>query len=120
MLYVIPEMKSIKYIPYAKEYRVWRSRLTNEEYVAIADELNSRINGGEIHTSSWIPGSNWRGTVYHPIYEKACLNDENEAAKCFGLFLWVVMMEREEAWSFGRYEKNNIPIEGLTYFRITI
>lgn len=28
------------------------------------------------------------------------------------------MIEHPEAWSFGRYELDGIPIEGLTYFRI--
>jgi len=51
------------------------------------------------------------------IYE-ACGEDEEMAAKCFGLILWVVMMEREETWSFGKYEKHGIPIEGLTYFKL--
>ena len=27
-------------------------------------------------------------------------------------------MNRPEAWSFGRFEKNSIPIEGMTYYRI--
>ena len=29
-------------------------------------------------------------------------------------------MEHDETWAFGRYELNNVPIAGLTYFRITI
>ncbi|MBI5778364.1 MAG: hypothetical protein HZA49_02790 [Planctomycetes bacterium] len=36
-----------------------------------------------------------------------------------GLILWVVYMERPDAWAFiGRYEKDNIPIGNLTYFRV--
>ena len=78
----------------------------------------SRISGSEIETSSWIPGSDWSGTVFQPIYEKACNQDESAAAKFFGLILWHVVMEHEEWWSFGRYKLGNIPIDGLTYFRI--
>ena len=87
---------------------------------AIVDELNGRIDTNDIHTSSWIPGSDWSATVFDPIYKKACLQDEEDAGKCFGLFLWVVMMDRPEAWAFGRYEKNQIPIEGLTCFRVNV
>jgi hypothetical protein len=40
------------------------------------------------------------------------------SAKFFGILLWQVIMDRPEAWSFGRYEKDGIPIEGMTYFRL--
>ena len=107
----------IMQIPHRYDYDVWRSRLTHDELQAIQDELNQRVSGTEVHTSSWIPGSDWTGTVYQPIYD-AC-QDQESAAKFFGLFLWEVMMNREgEAWCFGRYEKDGIPIEGLTYFRV--
>jgi hypothetical protein len=119
MLYTI-DKEPIEYIPYTHNYNLWRSRLTVAEYDAIVNELNGRVNQGPIHTSSWIPGSDWTGTVFQPIYEKACNHNEDLSGRCFGLFLWVVMMERPEAWAFGRYEKDNIPIRGLTYFRIDI
>ncbi len=118
MLYSVEEGKRIEFIPHEKDFRIWRSRLTDSEYQAIVDELNSRINKDEVHTSGWIPGSDWTGTVYKPIYSKACLGDETQAGLCFGLFLWVVMMERPEWWSCGHYEKDGIPIKSLTYFRV--
>jgi len=118
MLYSIEQGKYIDNIPYQRDYDTWRGRLTNDQYNAIITELNNRIDSGEIHTSSWIPGSDWSDTVYQPIYENACLHDEVLAGKCFGLFLWVVMQNHPDVWSFGRYEKNGIPIEGLTYFRL--
>jgi len=119
-LYSVDDKKIITTIPYNKKYRLYRSRLTNAEYDAIVDELNRRIDSNEVHTSSWIPGSDWTGTVYEPIYTKACNYDVDEAGKCFGLFLWVVMMNRPENWSFGHYKKKDIPIEGLTYFIVHI
>ncbi|KAA3618536.1 MAG: hypothetical protein D8M58_21370 [Calditrichaeota bacterium] len=118
MIYSIDEGKVINYIPHAEEYDVWRKRLSDSEYEAIVDELNNRINSTEIQTSSWIPGSDWTGTVFEPIYTKACLNDVTQAGLCFGLIVWVVMMSRPETWAFGRYEKNGIPIRGLTYFQV--
>ena|SRR5438874_331696 len=108
----------ITYIPHEREYRIWRSRLTDPQYQAIVDKLNSMIGVGTVHTSSWMPGHDWSGTVFQPIWEHACLRNDEAAAKCFGLILWEVMMDHPERWSFGRFEKNNIPIEGLTYFRI--
>ena len=41
------------------------------------------------------------------------------AAQFFGLILWNVFRERaDEYWAFGRYKKGDIPIAGLTYFRV--
>ncbi len=71
-----------------------------------------------IHTSSWMPGSNWEDTVWQPIYMDACQYDEIAAGLCFGLFVWEAFLEHAEVWSFGRYEINGLPIRGLTYFRI--
>jgi len=118
MLYSIDEDKPINYVPHERNFRIWRSRLSDPEYQAIVIELNSRISGNEVQTSSWIPGSDWSGTVWEPIYTKACQGNETESGLCFGLIVWVVMMERPEAWAFGRYEKDGIPIRGLTYFRV--
>jgi len=120
MLYSIDNQQYIKKIPYEQDFRRWRSKLAPSEFAAIQSELNARIDGNEIHTSSWIPGNDWSGTVYDPIYRKACDGDASASGKCFGLFLWVTLMERGEAWAFGRYEKNGVPIEGLTYFKLGV
>ncbi|MEE9555404.1 MAG: hypothetical protein V3W18_14040 [candidate division Zixibacteria bacterium] len=120
MLYSIDKEQLINYIPHQREYEIWRSRLSDEEYQAIVNELNNRIANDDIHTAGWIPGSDWTDTVFQPIYEKACLLDEEAAGKCFGLILWIVMMEHPDAWSFGRYEKDGIPIESLTYFKVDV
>ncbi|MBI4502823.1 MAG: hypothetical protein HY700_16885 [Gemmatimonadetes bacterium] len=118
MLISMDTGKKVKRIPHRVDYERWISRLTTQELDDIRAELTRRITGGEVHTSSWIPGSDWRGTVFQPIYERACNKDERAAALCFGLILWVLMMDRPDRWSYGRYEKNGIPIEGLTYFRL--
>lgn len=110
----------INHIPHEDEFNLWRNRLTGDEYNAIIDTLNRRIDSSQIETAGWIPGNNWAGTVYEPIYTKACNYDEDQSGLCFGLFVWVVFLYREDAWSFGKYEVNNIPIRSLTYFRIQL
>jgi hypothetical protein len=84
------------YIPHRASYDAWRKQLTPAEYDAIFDELDRRVSKGDVHTSSWIPGANWMGTVFQPIYDKACHYDEEAAAKFYGLILWHVMLERDE------------------------
>ena len=118
MLYSIDDAKIINYIPHEKSYRMWRSRLSDLEYEAIVQEINSRINEKEVQTSSWIPGSDWTGIVWEPIYSKACNKNIEDSGLCFGLLVWVVMKDRDETWAFGRYSKDGIPIKGLTYFQV--
>jgi len=118
MLYSIDSSAYMNFTPYEDEFKIWRSRLTNEQYDRILRELDSRVSGDEIHTSSWMPGSDWTGTVFDPIYSIACRCDEEASAKFFGLILWEVIKSRDDVWSYGRYEKDGIPIKGLTYFKL--
>ncbi len=120
MLYSINKQQFVKTIPHEKQYRAWKKRLSTVEIAAIASELNRLIDKCPVQTSSWMPGSDWRGTVFEPIWVKACEYNVETAALCFGLILWEVMMERADTWSFGRYSLNNVPIKGLTYFRVEL
>jgi|ERR1700730_17845747 hypothetical protein len=119
MLYSIGnKIKQIKSIPHSTEYRAWKKKLSLAQLQAIEDELKLRVQGGDVHTSSWIPGKHWSDTPFKPIYAVACNCDEEAAAMCFGLILWEVMMRHPDKWSFLRCEKNGVTIKGLTYFRI--
>ena len=42
-----------------------------------------------------------------------------KAGWCFGLFLWEYMMERDDEWLCGKFDKDGVPIGGTTYFRKT-
>ena len=116
MIYSLNSEKYIETIPYYDQYKSCRSRLRNKDYEAIKSHLKNLIIDSEIQTSSWIPGADWTGSVFEPIYADACFCDPALSAKFFGQLLWEVVMEDSQTWSFGRYEKDGIPIEGLTYF----
>lgn len=82
-----------------------KSRLTLEAYQLMVDELNKIVQNSidtksDIVVSSFIPGSDWSGTVWDPIYSKACGNDEEYSAKFFGLLVCQVLIDREETWYF--------------------
>jgi hypothetical protein len=77
--------------------------------------LNKRIDGSDINTSSWIPGNDWTGTVFEPIYI-ACSKNIVNSGLFFGLILFDLMIKRNDAWGFGKYEKDGVPIKGITYF----
>src|SRR5580704_15488799 len=98
MLYSLSRDEYITDIPHRPDYNRWRSNLSDNQYQAIFDELVARIGDSEVKTSSWIPGSDWQGTVFQPIYEDACGYDQGAAARFFGLILWHVMLEHEAVW----------------------
>ena len=106
--------------PHEAEFAVWRSRLTAEQVGAIRAQLRDMIAGDEVHTAGWMPGNDWSDTVWEPIYTHACRYDMVASGLCFGLFVWEAIREHPDSWSFGRYEKDGIPIRSLTYFRIAI
>lgn len=117
MLVDMMTSKVITAVPYAGEYRMFMSRLSEDDIRSIKAALNAKIDGTEIQTAGWMPGSNWEGTPYQVIYEQAARRDVNAAARCFGLMVWEVFMERPERWTSGRFEKNGEPIGSRTYFQ---
>lgn len=118
MLYSINSGKYITTIPHPSDFQIWSSRLSASDLSNIRVSLKRIFSNSEIETSSWIPGDNWIGTPWEPIYSCACRQDEDAAARCFGLFVWEAVLRNRDAWSFGRYEKDGVPIEGLTYFKL--
>ena len=118
MLIDLTTKKTISRIPYAEEYQRLMSRMAAEEISAIRSNLNSLIDGTEIQTAGWMPGSDWNGTVYMPIFEKAARSNYELSARFFGLMVWETFMQRPETWASGRFEKDGRPIRSRTYFRV--
>lgn len=118
MMFSIENRKPITNLPHASQFHAWTRRLLPNEYDAILDELDRMIDGDEIHTAGWMPGSDWTETPFQSIYEDACNYQDSLAGHCFGLFVFLTFMDRPEAWACGRYEKDGIPIQSLTYFRV--
>ena len=117
MLWDIRADREITSVPHRQKYSLWLSRLDSAEIEKIKAELNRMIDGTEIQTSSWMPGADWRGTPFQAIYEKAAERNHDAAARCFGLIVWEVFMERPEYWASDHYEKDGGPIPGRTYFQ---
>ncbi|WP_218976419.1 hypothetical protein [Bacillus sp. CD3-1a] len=106
------EGKPIYRVAYENDFNERMKNLNRKHYDAIVDELNKVIDTSNVHTSSWIPGHNWKGTVYQPIWE-ACKFNDGEAAKFYGQILYKVIIDRPEVWYFGTYPH----ARGKTYFR---
>jgi hypothetical protein len=120
MLFDVPSMKKLTKIPYEETYRPLRKALDLVSPTAFSDihrELTDRFQGREIDTSSWIPGKDWTGTVYEPLYIVAGF-DQGVAAKFFGQIVWKVVMDLDSCWASGHYELDGVEIKGRTYFSI--
>jgi hypothetical protein len=109
--------EQIRAVPFKAEYKQFLSRLSPAEIMEIKSELNAKIEGTSIQTAGWMPGSDWEGTPFQSIYEKAARRDFGAAARCFGLMVWEVFMERSEVWTSGRFERNGEPIGSRVYFQ---
>ena len=80
-LYSANSQRYVDTIPHCGNFELRRSRLTSEQFDAICNELRGMIDGNEVHTAGWIPGNNWVGTPWEPIYTDACPGSR-EASGC--------------------------------------
>jgi hypothetical protein len=112
--------KVIERIPYRADFEALRRRLADDEFEAMILRINDLIDesGAEIATAGWLPGSDWTGTPFEPIYAKAARGDFQRSALFFGQLVWYAVMKRPERWASGRYEVDGREIGSRTYFRL--
>jgi hypothetical protein len=109
----------INYIPHIQDFNTWKKRLSAIEYDRIVEEINKKIEGNEINVAGWLPGPDWSGTPFYPIYINACKQNYEHSAMFFGLLVWEAMMNRPEKWGFGKgYEAKGVLIRSMVYFLI--
>jgi hypothetical protein len=103
---------------FKRDFDTLRSRLTLEQFESAVARINELIDGagGEIATAGWLPGSDWTGSPFEPLYTEAARLNYDIAARFFGLLVWYTVMERPERWGSGRYEKDGKDIGSRTYF----
>jgi hypothetical protein len=120
MLIDVETDRPIDRIPYRAEFDALRRRLSDVEFDQMVDRINELIDeaGGEIATAGWLPGSDWTGTPFEPIYTRAARGDFERSAKFFGQLVWYAVMKRPERWASGRYELDGKEISSRTYFRL--
>jgi hypothetical protein len=113
--------KVITAVPFWRDFDVLRERLSTADFEAMVGRVNELIDtsGSEIATAGWLPGSDWTGTPFQPIYEKAARNDFSRAAMFFGQLVWYTIMKRPERWASGRYQVDGRDIGSRTYFRLS-
>jgi hypothetical protein len=120
MLIDIETGRAINRIPYRSDFDALRKRLTDAEFDQMIARINELIDesGAEIATAGWLPGSDWTGTPFDPIYSKAARGDFQRSALFFGQLVWYAVMQRPERWASGRYDLDGRDIGSRTYFRL--
>jgi len=120
MLFSI-DNRQITDIPHRRqrEFRIWRDNLADTDYEKVVEAINEYVDAVPLDkpfVSSFIPGRNWAGTVYEPLYI-ACGQSEEQSGWFFGLIVWQVMIDRPEAWMFKVSDKEGDDVLGTTYWR---
>jgi hypothetical protein len=108
-----------KAVWHKKFFDASKSWLSQDEYQAMLYELNRIVqksidDNSNIVVAGFIPGSNWSGTVWEPIYLKACRYEEDHSAQFFGLLVCQVLIDRKETWYFIKQDV----ARSMIYFRI--
>jgi len=111
-----PKDNQLTHIPHSEEYEQWRARLSDADYDAIIAELHRIMDEKQSFNASHIPGRDWQGTVYQPIYH-ACADNWNQARLFYGLLVWIAAQLHADDWHFYREESRGRDHIGLTYFK---
>jgi hypothetical protein len=98
------------------DFAAWMQNLSPADYQRVRDAINAYADPRDVFVSSHIPGKDWIGTVYEPLYF-ACRQNQTHAGFFFGLIVWQTMIDREDEWYFKPGERDANDVLGMTYFR---
>ncbi len=116
MLFSIETGRYVVALPHKRDFDKWRSHISDADYQKVVNAISDKIDESDINTAGWIPGSDWSGTVYEPLYY-ACGQNPTQAGMFFGLIVFETLMNRDDkVWGFGKFEKDGVPIRSMTYF----
>lgn len=114
------EKKDVTNMPHRETFDRWRSNLSDADHQRVIEAIHNIMDntphGEHIITSSYIPGRDWRGTPFDPIYQ-ACNQNWEAARLFFGQLVWEAVQEHDDIWYFIRQERDDDQPIGLTYFR---
>jgi hypothetical protein len=116
MLYSIDE-KRIEAIPKRRQadFRRWRTALGEDNYQIASDAIRNRLDEKEVVVAAWLPGKDWTGTPFEPLYY-ACNRNEEQSGWFFGLIVWDVMIHHSDDWFFLPAADED-DVLGMRYFR---
>jgi hypothetical protein len=92
--------ENLKHVPHRAEFERWMGQLSEDEVTSIFSHINELIDrGGNVQTSSFIPGGDWQDTPLQVIYERLTRRSHMQAGWCFGLMMMKAIIDRQdEQW----------------------
>ncbi|MFH1892561.1 MAG: hypothetical protein ABIK83_07755 [Candidatus Zixiibacteriota bacterium] len=115
MLYDIHGKKQSRII-HRGDYNQWRTNLSDSDWEGIVAAVHEVMDRDGVFKSSYLPGSDWNGTPYLPIWF-AVGEDFDQARLFFGLLVWEAVWLHPEDWYFVRQDSPGDEPTGMTYFR---
>jgi hypothetical protein len=113
--------RQITEVPHMKELESMLGRMSAAEIEAIntaLDAMLEEVQPGKAIAASWIPGSDWTGTPFLPIYIKACRRDFMASAGCLGKIFMSRVIDHPELWRSIKQPKDKKDPDGpeTTYY----
>ena len=108
--------KEIKTVGRGQDFQRAIARMSIQEYERIRAELRSKlalVEPGKATAASWIPGHDWTGTVYEPIYTKACQRNYDASAMLFGQIFKLEVIHHGALWSTVKQPKHKDDPDGV-------
>ncbi|MEE9615332.1 MAG: hypothetical protein V3W31_10360 [Thermodesulfobacteriota bacterium] len=106
-------------MPHKEQYDNWMQNLGRDDYRgvldAIHDVLDDARDKSEPVYSARIPGREWEGTPYKPIYI-ACNKDWNASRLFYGQLCWEAVQSHEADWTVIAEERGDDQQGGKIYF----
>ena len=103
---------------HADTWRLIEKRLSKSEIDGIVEAIHAKIGeDDEIKVAGWMPGSDWTGTPFQIIYEKAGHHSFELAALMFGSLAWEAFIRHPDEWLTTKTTFSGRDIENRVYFR---
>ncbi len=111
--------KELTNMPHQAEYDRWMRNLSHEEHRGVISAIHTvlddaRDNNKPVY-SSYIPGSDWEGTAYWPIYI-ACQENRDASRLFYGQLCWEAVQEHEDDWVVINQKRDDDHPGGKIYF----
>jgi hypothetical protein len=108
--------KQITHVPHKHDYDTWRSRISDADYDGAVAAIREYMAEKEVFNSGFIPGNDWTGTPYQPLY-LACGQSFQQSGFFFGLIVWITVMDDPDEWLFKPSDKDGQDPLGMSYWR---
>jgi len=99
------------------DFQVWRSRISDVQYQAMVDAINTFCDRCRSFCASWLPGKDPAIRAAFPPLAAACGGSQEQSGFFFGNIVWRVVYDRTDEWYFLPADKEGEGPLGMQYWR---